>query len=84
MEPRFQKLEDKLNSIKRLNDSFGGKQLLFYSLEDSEGSGGGDKAQGALDMSSSLLEAIVQVSPSPNPRPNPNPIPSRGDRAGEP
>ena len=66
MEPRFQKLEDKLNSIKRLNDSFGGKQLLFYSLEDSEGSGGGDKAQGALDMSSSLLEAIVQMLNAPS------------------
>ena len=66
VEPRFQKLEDKLNSIKRLNDSFGGKQLLFYSLEDSEGSGGGDKAQGALDMSSSLLEAIVQMLNAPS------------------
>ena len=47
-----------------MNDSFGGKQLLFYSLEgDSEGSG---DQSGALDMSSSLLEAIVQMLNAPS------------------
>jgi len=63
VEPRFQKLEDKLNSIKRLNDSFGGKQLLFFTLEGCEGS---DSSGGALDMSSSLLEAIVQMLNAPS------------------
>ena len=55
--------QDKLNSIKRLNDSFGGKQLLFYTLEGGDGAA---DASGALDMSSSLLEAIVQMLNAPS------------------
>ena len=55
--------QDKLNSIKRLNDSFGGKPLLFYTLEGGDGAA---DASGALDMSSSLLEAIVQMLNAPS------------------
>ena len=63
VEPRFRNLEARLQSIKRLNDCFGGKQLLFFSLEDSSGP---HDSSGAHDLSSSLLEAIMQMLNAPS------------------
>ena len=55
--------QQKLQAIKGLNDAYAGKQLLFFSLEDSsEVPGGLD----TLDMSSSLLEAIVKMLNAPS------------------
>ena len=41
VEPKFQAHKEKLESIKSLNDSYGGKQLLFFSLEARATAAGG-------------------------------------------
>ena len=56
VEPAFKKMEEKLNTIKSLNDVYDGKQLTFFSLEDTSISG-----VDRPELSSSLLEAIVQM-----------------------
>ena len=62
VEPKFQNMKQKLESIKNLNDAYAGKQLLFFSLEGSTETGVGQ----TLDMSSSLLEAIVKMLNAPS------------------
>ena len=37
VEAKFQNQSKRLQAIKNLNDTYGGKQLLFFSLEESSG-----------------------------------------------
>ena len=66
VEPKFQAMKPKLESIKNLNDAYAGKQLLFFSLEGSTASHGPSAHGAPLDMSSSLLEAIVKMLNAPS------------------
>jgi|NorSeaMetagenome_1021524.scaffolds.fasta_scaffold251386_1 hypothetical protein len=54
VDPAFHKMEAKLHTIKSANDAYSGRQLTFFSLEDRSVSG--------VELSSSLLEAIVQMN----------------------
>ena len=68
VEPKFQSQAKRLQAIKNLNDTYGGKQLTFFSLEESVAAadgGGGDVGVG-LDMSSALLEAVVKMLNQPS------------------
>ena len=57
VEPAFKKMEAKLNTIKSLNDAYDGKQLTFFSLEDTSVFG-----VDRPELSSSLLEAVAALA----------------------
>ena len=58
--PVHGRTQAKLHTIKSLNDAYSGKQLKFFSLEDSA-----DASMDVPPLCSTLLEAIVQMHSAP-------------------